>query len=245
MTEPLVLIPGFMADARAFLPQVVELGWETSIHLAAPLWGDGIEAMAQIILKGAPERFALCGHGLGGMIAMEILRRAPDRVTRAALLCTSCQSELPQVAAAREPRIVAAKSGRLREAVRQELTRDHLHDGPQRDGILAAVHEMAEDLGAELFLRQSRAMQKRPDQQATLRRARTPALILCGADDPLFPVRRHEFMAHLMPNARLEVIPGAGHLPALENPSAVSASLRNWLSWSVSAPRASSAPSWT
>lgn len=158
-------------------------------------------------------------------------------------MSTSCQPEMPQVAAAREPRIVAARAGRLDEAMRAELRPEHLADAPERDGILDAVHEMAMDLGADLFVRQSRALQRRPDQQGTLRRSRTPALILCGELDPVFPVRRHEFMAHLMPKGELEVIPGAGHLPMLENPSAVSESLRNWLSWPLSVRRASPFPS--
>ncbi|WP_172293558.1 alpha/beta fold hydrolase [Pseudoruegeria sp. HB172150] len=246
MTDPLVLIPSLMCDARAFLPQIVELSWETAVHVSAPLHGSTVEDMATSILTGAPQRFALCGHGLGGIVAMEILRRAPDRVSRVALMSTGCQPELPQVAATREALIVAARAGRVSEAIRGELKPDHLAvPDPVRSGILDAMYEMAEDLGPELFQRQSRAMQKRPDQQGALRKARTPALILCGEDDPLFPLRRHEFMAHLMPNAKLDVVAGAGHLPALENPSAVSASLRNWLSWPVSGQSSSSAPSWS
>ncbi len=244
MTDPLVLIPGMMADARGFLPQIVELSWETSIHVAPPLHGDSVEVMAQGVLDGAPKSFALCGHGLGGIVALEILRRAPDRVTRLALMDTSCQSELPQLAATRESRIVAARAGRLEQAMQDELKREHLAPGAAGDGIFEVMHEMALELGADVFLRQSRALQKRPDQQATLRKARTPTLILCGEDDTLFPVRRHEFMAHLMPMAKLEIVAGAGHLPALENPNAVSAILRNWLSWPVTGARGSSPPSW-
>ncbi len=231
MVEPLVLVPGMMADARAFLPQIVELGWKTAVHIAPPLRGGTVAEMAQDALATAPGVFALCGHGLGGIVAMEIVRSAPERVTRLALMDTSCQSELPQVAAAREPRIVAARSGRFPEALLDEIRLEHLADSSLREGILDAVLEMAADLGAELFVRQSKAMQRRPDQQGALRRIRTPTLILCGEADPVFPVRRHEFMAHLMPNARLEVIKNAGHLPALEAPNAVSDRLTDWLSW--------------
>ncbi|MDF0600132.1 alpha/beta hydrolase [Psychromarinibacter sp. C21-152] len=246
MTDPLVLIPGMMADSRGFLPQIVELSWDTALHISAPLHASSVEEMAQDTLATAPETFALCGHGLGGMVAIEILRRAPERVTRLALMDTSCQSEMPTVAAARETRIVAARAGRLAEAMHDELKPDHLSAGPERDGIHQVMQEMAQDLGAEVYIRQSRALQKRPDQQGTLRRARTPTLILCGEDDTLYPVRRHEFMAHLMPMAKLEVVAGAGHLPALENPNAVSAILRNWLSWPTSAGRgASASPNWT
>lgn len=245
MTEPLVLIPGMMADSRGFLPQIVELSWDTALHIAAPLHHDTIEDLAQAVLDSAPSVFALCGHGLGGMIAIEILRRAPERVTRLALMDTSCQSEMPTVAASREKRIVAARAGRLAEAMKEELKPDHLAPGPDRDGIHQIMQEMAQDLGAETYIRQSRALQKRPDQQGTLRKTRTPTLILCGEDDTLYPVRRHEFMAHLMPYAKLEVVAGAGHLPALENPNAVSAILRNWLSWPVSSRGSSTSPNWS
>ncbi len=245
MLEPLVLIPGMMSDSRGFLPQIVELSWETSVHVAPPLTGETIEEMGDAILARAPQRFALCGHGLGGMVAMDLLNRAPERVTRLALMDTNCQSELPQVAAAREKRIVAARAGRLAEAMQNELRPEHIADGDQREAIWQMMQDMALDLGVETFIRQSRVLQKRPDQQGILRKSRTPTLILCGEADTLFPVRRHEFMAHLMPNAKLEVVPGAGHLPALENPNAVSASLRNWLSWPISAGRASSTTNWT
>lgn len=245
MTDPLVLIPPMMSDARGFLPQIVELSWETAVHVAAPLHSDTIESMAMEVLAGAPQTFALCGHGLGGIVAMEILRRSPERITRLALLDTSCQSEMPQVAAARETRIVAARAGRLEQAMRDELRREHLAPGPEGDAILEVMHEMALELGADLFIRQSRALQKRPDQQSTLRKARTPTLVMCGEGDTMYPVRRHEFMAHLMLRAKLEVISGAGYLPALENPNAVSEMLRNWLSWPTSGARASLPPSWS
>ncbi len=241
MLEPLVLIPGMMSDARGLLPQVVELSWTTSIHFAAPMEGETVEEMAQVILTGAPARFALCGHGLGGMVALEILRIQPERVTRLALMDTSCQAELPKVAADREPRIVAARAGRLSEAMRSELRAEHLADTPDRAGLMEIMQQMALDLGPDLFVRQSRAMQKRPDQQGMLRKTRTPTLVMCGEHETVFPLRRHEFMADMMPNAVLQVIPRAGHLPALENPNAVSDSLRDWLSWPlstrVSAPR--------
>ncbi|MAQ86492.1 MAG: alpha/beta hydrolase [Maritimibacter sp.] len=245
MQEPLVLIPGMMSDSRGFLPQIVELSWETSVHVAPPLTGETIEEMGDAILSRAPEQFALCGHGLGGMIAMDILARAPERVTRLALMDTNCQSELPKVAAAREERIVAARAGRLAEAMQDELRPEHIADGDQRDAIWQMMQDMALDLGAETFIRQSRAMQKRPDQQGVLRKSRTPTLVMCGEADTLFPVRRHEFLAHLMLKAKLEVVPGAGHLPALENPNAVSASLRNWLSWPISAGRGASSATWS
>ena len=192
--------------------------------------GETIEEIAQNVLAAAPERFALAGLSMGGIVAMELLRVAPDRITRIALMDTNCQPEMPTVAAAREPQIVGAKTGRLEEIMRDEVKPNYLAPGPGRTDVLNIVMEMALDLGPEVFIRQSRALQRRPDQQGTLRRARTPALILCGEHDALCPIRRHEFMAHLMPNARLEIIADAGHLPTLEQPEVTTDLLRRWLS---------------
>jgi pimeloyl-ACP methyl ester carboxylesterase len=229
MTDSLVLLPGMMCDARLFLPQIIALSREVSVQVAPVNLGDTIEDIAQSVLAAAPERFALAGLSMGGIVAMEVLRRAPDRISRLALMDTNCQSEMPNVAAAREPQIVGAKSGRLADIMRNEMKPNYLAPGPGRLEVLNTVMDMAMDLGPEVFVRQSRALQRRPDQQATLRKAKTPTLIVCGEHDALCPIRRHEFMAHLMPNARLEIIQDAGHLPTLERPEDVTSLLFRWL----------------
>ena len=228
MAEPLVLLNGYLTDARLFGPQLTELSMERTIVLA-PLLGDTVETMAQGALESLPPHFALAGHSLGGIVAMEMLRRAPERITRIALMDTNAQAETPNVAAAREPRIVAAKAGRLGEVLREELKQDHLAIGPDRDEIFALWMQMALDQGPEAYVRQNRAMQKRPDQQGTLRRARAPALVICGDEDSLTPLRRHEFIATLMPRAELMTIEGAGHLPMLERANKVTQALRDWM----------------
>ena len=230
MREPLVLLPGMMCDARLFLPQIAALSAEIAVQVAPVTQGDTIEEIARTVLAAAPERFALAGLSMGGIVAMEVLRQAPKRISRIALMDTNCQSEMPAVAAAREPQIVGAKTGRLEEIMRDEMKPNYLAPGPGRIEVLNTVMDMALDLGPEVFVRQSRALQRRPDQQGTLRRAKTPALILCGEHDALCPIRRHEFMAHLMPNARLEIIADAGHLPTLEQPEVTTDLLRRWLS---------------
>ncbi len=230
MREPLVLLPGMMCDARLFLPQIIALSSEISVQVAPVTVGETIEEIARNVLSAAPERFALAGLSMGGIVAMEVLRLAPKRITKIALMDTNCQSEMPNVAAAREPQIVGAKTGRLEEIMRDEMKPNYLAPGPQRIEVLNTVMEMALDLGPEVFIRQSRALQRRPDQQGTLRRAKTQALIMCGEHDALCPIRRHEFMAHLMPNAQLEIIADAGHLPTLEQPGATTDLLRRWLS---------------
>lgn len=236
MTDPLVLVPGMMCDARVFLPQIIALASETSVQIAPIIEGENVEALARDILLRAPDRFALAGLSMGGIVAMEVLRLAPKRISRLALMDTSCQSELPNVAAARESQIVGARSGRLAEVVREEIKPDHLAPGPQRGAVLQTVMDMALYLGPDIFVRQSRIMQRRPDQQSTLRKSKTPTLIMCGEYDSLTPMRRHEFMAQLMPNAVLEVVYDAGHLPTLEQPEMVTNLLRRWLNAPSSQP---------
>jgi pimeloyl-ACP methyl ester carboxylesterase len=175
----------------------------------------------------------LLGHGLGGDVALDLIRRAPERVTRVALLATDPLAEPPASAAARETRIVAARAGRLAQAMAEEIPREALADSPWRDEILALVQDMALGLGEGVFLRQSRALQRRPDQQKTMRRVKLPALVIAGESDPLVPMRRSEFTAGLMPFGKLQVIAGAGHLASLEQPEAVSEALEAFLNGPV------------
>lgn len=233
MTDPLVLIPGLMADARVFLPQMVRLGASRAMQVVLPTQGETVEQMSESILASLPPKFALLGHGLGGDVALDLIRRAPERVTRVALLATDPLAEPPASAAAREARIVAAKSGRLAQAMVEEIPRDALTDSLWRDEILALVQDMALGLGEGVFLRQSRALQRRPDQQKTMRRVKLPALVIAGEADTLVPMRRSEFTAGLMPFGKLQVIAGAGHLASLEQPEAVSEALEAFLNGPV------------
>lgn len=229
MVEPLVLVPGMMCDARLFGPQINALSRDLPVTIAPITQADRIEDIAAALLPLLPAKFALAGLSMGGIVAMELMRRAPDRITRLALMDTNPLAETPQSAASYEPLIVGARSGRLDDMLRAVLRPDHLAPGPGRLNVLAQLAEMGRDLGAEVFVRQCRALQRRRDQQATLRRITVPTLILCGEHDGLTPPRRHSFMADLIPYARLEIIPDAGHIPTLERPAAVTQALRAWM----------------
>ena len=229
MTTPLVLLPGMMCDGRLFGPQIAAFSGRIPIQIA-PMGGhDNMADLAAGVLAHAPPRFALAGLSMGGILGMEILRQAPDRVAGIALMDTNPLAETPVVAANREPQIVKARSGRLMEVMRDEMKPNYLAPGPQRTDVLELVMDMAEVLGPEVFIRQSRALQRRRDQQSVLRKCRTPALVLCGEHDQLCPVKRHTFMAELIPYSELVVLPDAGHLPTLEQPAATTAALRNWM----------------
>ena len=229
MFEPLVFLPGMMCDARLFGPQIAALSPEFSVMVCPVTRGERIEEIASALLDDLPSRFALAGLSMGGIVAMEILRRAPGRVTRLALMDTNPLAETPQIAAAREPQIVKARAGRLLDVMRDEMKPHYLAPGKYRGEILKLVMDMADSLGPETFVRQSRALQRRRDQQATLRKCKVPTLILCGAHDALCPIKRHTFMAELIQGAELLVLDDAGHLPTLEMPDDTTAALRRWM----------------
>jgi pimeloyl-ACP methyl ester carboxylesterase len=218
-----------MCDARLFGPQIAELSADMAVTVAPVTRGDRIEEIASSLLDILPKRFALAGFAMGGVVAMEILRRAPDRLTRIALMNTHPLADTPVAAADREPLIVKVRSGRLMEAVDDEINANTLAPTPYRNEVLDLVHEMARTLGPDVYIRQSRAMQRRKDQQGTPRRCKVPALVPCGAYDTIAPVKRHEFMAELIPYAQLRVMDQSGHLPTLEQPEETTAALREWM----------------
>ncbi|HHI71787.1 MAG TPA: alpha/beta hydrolase [Rhodobacteraceae bacterium] len=229
MAIPLLLIPGMMCDARVFFPQITVFSAERDVHIASLAQCETIEEMAQAVLENAPPHFALAGHSMGGIVAMEVVRRAPERVTKVALISTNSQAETPAVAAAREPQIVGVMAGRLTEVMQDVIRPEYLAAGPKRTEIMTLVQEMALSLGEGEFVRQSRALQRRPDQQKTLRKIRMPALVMCGAEDGLTLPRRHEFMSAMIPYSTLQIIDGAGHFPMLEAPEATNTIFREWL----------------
>ncbi len=229
MIEPLVLLPGLMCDARLFQAQITAMSHDRSVTVAPITGGERIEEIASGLLDQLPHRFALCGFGLGGSIALEIVRRAPERVTRLCLITAEVQADTPQIAADREELIIGAQAGRLDDVMRRVIGSDMLAPGPQRIPILDDVLQMAGALGPDVFVRQMRILQRRPDQQGTLRRIKTPTVIMCGAHDAEDTVRKHAFVADLIPDAVLHVIDGAGHFPTLEAPDTVTETLLDWI----------------
>jgi pimeloyl-ACP methyl ester carboxylesterase len=229
MKEPLVLLPGMMCDARVYGPQLTAFSLDHAVTVAPITMGDRVEEIASNLLDVLPRKFALVGHALGANVAMELLRRAPDRVTRIALMDVSAFAETPQSAANLEPLIIKVRAGNMAGFVNGMLPSTHLAPGPVRAQVMELVHDMADHLGKDVIIRQVRAMQRRRDYQAVLRRCKTPALILCGAHDGATPIKRHSFLADLIPYAELSVIDGAGHMPMLEQPEATTDALRAWM----------------
>jgi len=226
---PLLLLPGMMCDARLFQPQINVLSGRFPL-VTAPIGGhETMQALAAEILKCAPPRFALAGLSLGGILAMEVLRQAPDRVDRIALLDTNPLAELPEVQDRRAPQIEAVKNGELSRVMRENMMPNYLANDTLDSPILDLCLTMALDLGPEVFINQSLALRDRPDQCDTLRQFTGPALVLCGDQDKLCPIERHEMMLDLLSNSRLQIVDNAGHLPTLEQPETTTAALIRWL----------------
>ncbi len=226
---PLLLLPGMMCDARLFAPQIAVFSCRRAV-MVAPISGhDTVEALAAEVLAQAPPRFALAGLSMGGIVAMEILRQAPERVARLALLDTNPLAEKEEVKARRAPQMAAARDGKLDRVMRDEMKPNYLAQGPDNAAILQLCMDMAMDLGPEVFIAQSKALRDRPDQTETLRAYRGNALVLCGREDSLCPLERHELMHSLLCGSSLEIIDGAGHLPTLEQAEQTNAALMRWL----------------
>ena len=229
MSLPLLFLPGMMCDARLFTAQIAHLSRERAVCVAPITAHDTVAALAAEVLTHAPPKFALAGLSMGGIVAMEMIRQAPERISHLALMDTNPKAETREVAAGREPQIEAVERGQLACVMRDEMKPNYLADGPQTGPILDLCMEMAIALGPFVFKRQSRALQSRPDQCETLKSVQVPRLILMGERDTLCPRARHDLMHELIPGSRLAVIPGAGHLPTLEQPELTNAALSNWL----------------
>ena len=226
---PLMLLPGMMCDARLFAPQIAALSGRLPIMTAPIGRHDSMTAEAREILSWAPAQFALAGLSLGGILAMEILRQAPERLRGIALMDTNPLAETDAIKARRASQIAAAQAGDLTRIMRDEMKPNYLMGGPNHTAILDLCMSMAQDLGPEVFVNQSKALRSRINQTDTLRAFAGPSLILCGQNDILCPMERHQLMHDLMSGSTLEIIENAGHLPTLEQPDQTTAALSRWL----------------
>ena len=218
-----------MCDERLFASQINELSKRREVHFAKITDHETISELASDVLNNAPPVFALAGLSMCGIVAMEIVSQAPERVERLALLDTNPLAELPDVLKRRGPQIDAIKNGQLKEIIRDEMKPNYLFDGVRKTEILKLCMDMALDIGPDAFIRQSIALRDRVDQKNTLGSFKRPALVLCGRHDVLCPLERHELMHTLLENSKLEIIEDAGHLPTLEQPKITTMALASWL----------------
>jgi pimeloyl-ACP methyl ester carboxylesterase len=226
---PIVLVPGLLATARLYTEQIPELWRIGPVTIALHTRDDSMSAIARRILATCPPRFALAGLSMGGYIAFEILRQAPARVARLALLDTSARPDAPEQTEQRRAQIELARRGRLAE-VSEVLFPRLVHASRRDDEILRrTVRLMAEEVGPEGFIRQQTAIMGRPDSRPGLAAIRCPTVVIVGDGDQLTPPERAAEIANGIPGARLVTVPGSGHLSTLEQPQAVAQALTRFL----------------
>jgi len=229
MKTPLVLVPGLLCDDALWAHQSRHLADIADIRIGDTMSADSMAGMADAVLAAAPDRFALAGLSMGGYISLEVMRRAPDRVTRLALLDTAAIADDADKRKHRKELIKLAETGKFKGVTPRLLPLflhpDRLTDEP----LTGAVMEMAGRVGKDAFLRQQKAILGRIDSRPHLADIRVPTLVLCGRQDGLTPLERHDEMAAAIPGARLSVIEDCGHLSTMEQPVAATAMLRDWL----------------
>jgi len=226
----LVLVPGTLCDVRLWLRQIAALAGVANVRVASVTEDDSIEAMARRLLEQSPESFSLAGLSLGGIVAMEVARLAPERVSRLALLDTNPNPPRPEQLTAWRRQIEAVESGAFRDTVEREFLPMLLHPSRYADeALLRDVRGMIDAVGARAFAKQLRANAGRPGARDVLPQVRCPALVLAGRQDRLCPPEMQADLASLLPSAKLALIEECGHLSTMERPEEVAAEMREWL----------------
>jgi pimeloyl-ACP methyl ester carboxylesterase len=228
-TMPILLVPGLVSSPRIFAPVVPTLWRCGPVTVANHIRDDHMGAIARRILAEAPPRFALAGHSMGGYIAFEIMRQAPDRVAKLALINTQARPDTAEASQRRRGMMGRAKDGDFR-GVLDELFPGFVHPSRRDDATLRRlVHDMGDDVGVEGFIRQQTAVISRPDSRPTLAWIKCPTLVLTGDEDHTIPNSLSVEMANGIPGAKLVILPNCGHLPQPEQPEATANALIEWL----------------
>ncbi|MEO8313547.1 MAG: alpha/beta hydrolase [Pseudomonadota bacterium] len=234
-SESLILVPGLLCDATVWRGQVGALAGSCSVHIATHGLRDSLAEMAGHILDTAPPTFSLAGHSMGGRVALEVLRRAPERVTRLALLDTGFEA-LPAGDAGERERVgryrlldIARRDGML--AMGREWASGMVHPSRLADdaALMDAIHQMIARASLAQFEAQIHALLQRPDCTELLAGIHVPTLLLCGREDGWSPLARHVEMAQRIVGSVLVDVPDCGHMSTMEQPRAVTSALRAWL----------------
>ena len=225
----IIFIPGLGTSPRTYANILPTLWKHSSITIANQTEDDSIEAMATHILATAPQRFALIGHSMGGYIAFEILRQAPNRVSKLALLNSSARPDNDEAKEKRKKQIEKVEKGNFAEIIEGALPA-FVHPSHKEDKnlqeIITAAHN---DAGAEAYIRQQTAIMGRKDSRPDLKNINIPTLVLAGDDDKLLPLELSKEIATSIPSAELVIVAECGHMSPLEQPQAVSNALIEWL----------------
>jgi pimeloyl-ACP methyl ester carboxylesterase len=228
--QGLVFVPGLLCDELMWRPQLTALAAVADCWVADHTRSETMAEVAADVLRDSPfEKFALAGLSMGGYVALEMVRQAEHRVQKLALLDTSARADTPEQSRKRRDFISLAERGRFLGITHILLPmlvhRSHLAN----QELVSTIKKMAKNTGKDAFIRQERAIISRADSLPLLPRIACPTLVLCGRQDTLIPLARHEEMAARIPGSRLEIVEECGHLSTMERPAETSAALARWL----------------
>lgn len=225
----LILAPGLLCDTALWRHQIDHLGDLADVLVADFGSQDSMEAMAASVLAMTEGPFSLAGLSMGGYVSLEVMRRAPERVERLALLDTSARADTPEQTSRRRGLIELANKGNFK-GVTPRLLPLFLHPERLDDAELVnTVISMTERVGRDAFLQQQQAILERSESRPSLAQIAVPTVVICGRDDALTPLEWSEEIASGVPGAVLLPIEQCAHLATLEQPAAVTAALRYWM----------------
>ena len=226
--ENLLLLPGMMCDERMWRRQIEAL--DVNCLVADLQSHDNIPDMSAAILDTAPDSFAAAGLSMGGIVAFELWRQAPQRITHLALLDTNPHADTPDKRTMRMDQVRQVLSGQLKKLATESLKPAYLAKANRDDQeLLDEILAMALDAGEDVFERQSLALKDRADSVATLDTIDCPTTVICGAEDHICPPAYHQLIAQRIPGAHLVVIENSGHLATMEQPDIVNQELQRLL----------------
>lgn len=226
---PIVFVPGLLCTGRIYEHQVQHLGDKHPVLLANHWSANTMGEIAKTILDVAPEKFALVGTSMGGYVAFEILRQAPERVARLALMSTKAPADTAEAIAGRRKMVADVRANGVGSGVKA-LWPKLVHAARQEDQPLMGVFfDMAEQLGTDAFARQIEAIIGRPDSKPLLAKINVPTLVVAGAEDTLIPPESSKEIAEGIKGARLELVEHCGHMGMIERPETYTRLLKEFL----------------
>ena len=228
MTLPIVLITGQLLTEAVWQP-LLDAWADREVIVADNRGDDTIEGFAQRLLDNAPPKFVLIGHAMGGFVAFEVMRRAPGRVAKLALISTLASADGPAQTARRQGYIDLVESGNFDQVVEERIPILFPEEKRGDERLLGIARQMAADTGADTFLAQQRAIMARIDSRPRLGEIAVPTLLIWGERDGITSRAHHDEIAEAIPGARLEVVSGAGHLPTVEAPERVVSLLTSFI----------------
>ncbi|MBK7044971.1 MAG: alpha/beta fold hydrolase [bacterium] len=225
----LLLLPGLLNDSRLWQRQIDDLADLAAISVGDLTVADTITALAAAVLAAVPApRFALAGLSMGGYVALEIVRQAPERVRALALLDTTARPETSRSREARQALMALAETDF--PAVSTTLLPKMVHPSRLDDvSVVETIHAMAASVGKAAYLRQQAAIMHRADSRPFLHEIKCPTLVLCGRQDVVTPVEVHQELVDSIAGSSFTVIDQCGHLSPLGQPQQVTDALKGWL----------------